>query len=62
MAGAALQWVAVSSVAAERILGTDPLGPREWAIALAVGATGLVLSSVMTVLERRRMPERRAGS
>lgn len=53
-AGAVLQWIAVSSVAAERILGIEPLGPTEWLIALAVGSTGLVLSSVMTAIERRR--------
>lgn len=54
VAGVALQWVAVSSPTAERILGTDPLGPTEWAVAIAVGATGLVLSMVMTAIERRR--------
>ena len=54
VAGAALQWLAVSSISAERILGTDPLGPTEWAIALAVGSTGLLLSSVMTAVERRK--------
>jgi len=53
IAGAALQWVAVSSPTAERILGTDPLGIAEWLIALAVGSTGLVLSSLMTAYEQR---------
>jgi len=54
LAGVALQWVAVSSPTAERIIGTDPLGPAEWGVALAVGATGLVLSAVMTQIESRR--------
>ncbi len=54
LGGVVLQWIAVSSISAERILGTDPLGPTEWAIALVVGSTGLVLSSVMTLIERRR--------
>ena len=48
LAGVVLQWVAVSSPTAERILGTDPLGLAEWAIALAVGASGLVASAIMT--------------
>ena len=61
VAGAVLQWIAVSSITAERILGTDPLGPAEWLIALAVGSTALVLSSVMTAAEQRRhrMPQDR---
>ena len=54
LAGVALQWVAVSSPFAERVLGTDPLGPAEWGIALAVGSTGLMLSALMTAVERRR--------
>ena len=54
LGGVALQWVAVSSPTAEKILGTDPLGPTEWAIAIAIGSTGLVLSAVMTAIERRR--------
>jgi Ca2+-transporting ATPase len=53
-AGAVLQWIAVSSPTAERILGTDPLGPTEWLVALAVGSTGLVLSSLMTAREQRQ--------
>lgn len=61
IAGVALQWVAVSSPTAESILGTDPLGPAEWAIAVAVGSTGLLLSMVMTAIEsrsaRRRVSE-----
>jgi magnesium-transporting ATPase (P-type) len=52
IAGIALQWLAVSSPAAEQILGTDPLGPQEWGIALAVGLTGLVASSIMTAIDR----------
>ena len=58
LAGVALQWIAVSSPAAERIIGTDPLGPAEWGVALAVGATGLVLSAVMTAIESRRRRSR----
>ncbi len=54
LAGVALQWVAVSSPTAEHLLGTDPLGPTEWGVALLVGATGLVLSETMTWLNRRR--------
>ena len=54
LAGVALQWVAVSSPIAERILGTDPLGPAEWGIAIAVGSTGLMLSAIMTAVERKR--------
>ena len=54
LGGVALQWIAVSSPAAEKILGTDPLGPTEWAIAIVIGSTGLVLSAVMTAIERRR--------
>ena len=54
LGGVALQWIAVSSPTAERIIGTDPLGPAEWAVAIAVGATGLVLSAVMTAVESRR--------
>ena len=54
LAGVALQWLAVSSPMAGRILGTDPLGVTEWAIALAVGSSGLALSLLMTALERRR--------
>ncbi len=54
LGGVALQWIAVSSPTAERIIGTDPLGPAEWAVAVAVGATGLVLSAVMTAVEARR--------
>jgi len=50
-----LQWIAVSSITAERILGTDPLGPAEWLIALVVGSTALILSSAMTAFERRRL-------
>ena len=42
---------AVSSPTAEGILGTDPLGVREWSIALAVGSAGLIGSVVMTVVE-----------
>ncbi len=52
--GVALQWVAVSSPLTERLLGTPPLGITGWAIALAVGSTGLLLSSVMTSIEQRR--------
>lgn len=51
VAGVALQWLAVSSPTAEGILRTDPLGVREWAIALAVGSTGLIASMVMTAVE-----------
>ncbi len=54
LGGVALQWVAVSSPIAEKILGTDPLGPTEWAIAIVIGSTGLLLSAVMTAIERRR--------
>ncbi len=54
LGGVALQWVAVSSPVATRLLGTEPLGPTEWAIAIALGSTGLVLSTVMTAIERRR--------
>jgi len=53
--GAVLQWIAVSSGTAVQVLGTDPLGPAEWLIALTVGSTGLVLSSLMTFVERRVM-------
>lgn len=62
VAGAALQWIAVSTGTAEQILGTDPLGPTEWLIALAVGATGLALSSLMTVFERSRLERQAAGN
>ncbi len=55
VAGAVLQWIAVSSITAERILGTDPLGPAEWLIALVIGSTALVLSSAMTAAEQRRL-------
>jgi len=54
LAGVVLQWVAVSSTFAERLLGTEPLGPEDWAIAVAIGSTGLVLSVIMSTLERRR--------
>ncbi|MRR11093.1 HAD family hydrolase, partial [bacterium] len=54
LAGLALQWVAVSSPTAEMILGTDPMGPGEWGIAVAVGSTGLIASSVMTAIDRTR--------
>ena len=54
LGGIVLQWVAVSSPFAEKLLGTDPLGPQEWAIAIAVGSTGLLLSAIMTAIERRR--------
>jgi len=54
VAGVVLQWIAVSSPTAEIILGTDPLGAAEWGIALAVGLTGLVASSVMTAVDRTR--------
>ncbi len=54
IAGIALQWLAVSSPTAETILGTDPLGLQEWGIAMAVGMTGLVASSIMTVIDRTR--------
>jgi len=54
LAGVILQWIAVSSPFAENLLGTDPLGPQEWAIAIAVGSTGLLLSAIMTAVERRR--------
>ncbi len=54
VAGIALQWIAVSSPTAETILGTDPLGPQEWGVALAVGLTGLIASSIMTAVDRRR--------
>jgi magnesium-transporting ATPase (P-type) len=54
LAGVALQWIAVSSPLTEQLLGTPPLGVTEWAIALAVGSTGLMLSSVMTYVEQRQ--------
>ncbi|MDZ4168219.1 MAG: HAD-IC family P-type ATPase [Coriobacteriia bacterium] len=54
LAGLALQWVAVSSPATDLIIGTDPLGPAEWGIAIAVGATGLLLSAIMTWIESRK--------
>ncbi len=54
IAGIALQWVAVSSASAEFLLGTEPLGADEWAIAILVGSTGLVLSAVMGMVERKR--------
>ena len=54
IAGVALQWIAVSSPTAEKILGTDPLGLEEWGIAIAVGLTGLVASSIMTAFDRKR--------
>ncbi len=60
LAGVALQWLAVSSPSAVKLLGTDPLGPREWAIALAIGSTGLLLSAAIGAVERRRA--RRAES
>ena len=53
LAGVVLQWVAVSSPLAERPIGTEPLGLEEWAIAIAVGSTGLLLSAAMTAIERR---------
>jgi hypothetical protein len=53
-AGLGLQWFAVSSPTAEALLGTEPLGPTEWALALAVGSLGLALAALMTHLERRR--------
>lgn len=59
-AGTALQWIAVSSPTAESLLGTDPLGVSEWAVALAVGSTGLAASVLMTALEARRNPAPRA--
>ena len=55
LAGVVLQWVAVSSPTAERILGTDPLGPAEWAIAVAVGSAGIISAAIMTAIERRRL-------
>jgi len=54
VAGVALQWIAVSSPTAETILGTDPLGLWEWGIALAVGLTGLLASSIMTAIDSKR--------
>jgi len=54
VAGVVLQWIAVSSPTAETILGTDPLGLQEWGIAVAVGLTGLVVSSIMTAVDRTR--------
>ena len=54
LGGIALQWVAVSSPTAEFLLGTEPLGPEDWAIAVAIGSTGLVLSVIMSAIERRR--------
>lgn len=57
VAGVALQWLAVSSPTAERMLGTDPLGAAEWVVALAVGSTGLLASVLMTAVEgSRRAP------
>jgi Ca2+-transporting ATPase len=54
LAGVVLQWLAVSSPAAERVLGTGPLGPAEWALAVAVGTSAVALAAVMTHLEGRR--------
>ena len=54
LAGVALQWLAVSSPTAEALLGTEPLGVAEWAIAVAVGSTGLIASALMTARERGR--------
>jgi len=54
VAGVVLQWIAVSSPTAERLIGTEPLGVEEWGVALAIGSTGLVLSAVMTAIERRQ--------
>ncbi len=54
VAGFMLQWVAVSSPTAERLLGTEPLGAAEWALAVAVGSIGLALSAVMTWADGRR--------
>ena len=63
VAGVTLQWLAVSSPTAEGILGTDPLGVREWSVALAVGSAGLIGSVLMTAVEGRRdTPRPRAAA
>jgi Ca2+-transporting ATPase len=54
VAGVILQWIAVSGPQATRILAEDALGFAGWAIAIAIGSTGLMLSTAMTALERRR--------
>lgn len=54
VAGIALHWVAVSSPVSGLLLGSKPLGLVEWAVAIAVGSTGLLHSAVMTEIERRR--------
>jgi Ca2+-transporting ATPase len=51
--GFALQLLAVSSPLAERLLGTDPVGPKEWALTMAVGLTSVVVGDVMTRLHTR---------
>lgn len=54
VAGVALHWVAVSSPVSGLLLGSKPLGLWEWAVAIAVGSTGLLHSAVMTAIEGRR--------